>query len=353
MPYKRKDNGVYYSNFESRSGERVRKSLRTRDRNEAIIKEAELIAADKGEVVQINNNRKTWRDAVYRYWNEVEGKASADCIQIHLRFLDTFLGDKYLDEINDELIEDIIAAKSSEKNRKGEKLSGATVNRLTATLKSVFNSAKKYRWIDNVPYVRKLEESEGRSRYLTPSESKRLLDHCAEHLKPIVTFALHTGLRKQNVLRLRWENVDLDQGKCWVLSSEHKNRKARGVTLNSVALGVLRELAIYKVSPYVFNYRGRPIGDVKTGLKRACERAGLKDISFHTFRHTYASLLAQQNVSTLVLKELGGWKSMQMAQRYAHLNDDGLREYQELLVGLSQYCDKNPPPKLRLVSGKS
>lgn len=350
MPYKRKDNGVYYSDFESRSGKRVRKSLRTLELNVAKIKEAELISKDQGEYVPVNSNRKTWREAVARYWTEVKGKTTAEDIQRYLRYLDQFLGNKFLDEIDDELVEDIIAAKSSEITSSGKQIAGATVNRYTTTLKAVLNRARdRYKWIAHVPYVRKFEESKGRTRYLTPDEAKRLLEECKDHLKPIVTFALHTGLRRGNVLKLKWENVDLEQGKCWVQSTDHKNRTSRGVPLNSVALGVLRKLAIDKVSPYVFNYRGKPVKTVKEAYNGAVARAGLKDVTFHTLRHTYASWLAQQNVSMLALKELGGWKTIEMAQRYSHYGDEGLKEYQELLVGVSQNHDTVASPKLKLV----
>ncbi len=343
MPYKR-ENGVYYSDFESKSGKRIRKSLRTDSLNEAKLAEAKLIEQDS--LVQINSDRKSWREAAARYFNEVQNRASVGDIQRNLRYLDKYLGDKFLDQISDDLVEDIIAAKSS------EGVKGATVNRLMTTFTSVMRKACfRYRWITSIPYVRKLEESKGRLRYLTPDEAKLLIEHSAEHLKPIVTFALHTGLRRSNVLKLKWENVDLERGVCWILGPEHKNRKARSVPLNSVALGVLEKLHIYKDSEFVFLYRGKPVGKVTKSFNQACKRAGLEDVTFHTLRHTYCSWLAQRNVSTRVLKELGGWSDISMAQRYSHFSDDDLRDYQELLVDMTQSMSQSPSPKLKLVSG--
>ena len=78
-------------------------------------------------------------------------------------------------------------------------------------------------------------------------------------------------------------------------------------------------------------------------------REKLKDVTFHTLQHTYASWLAQSNVSTRILQELGGWKSEKMAKRYSHFTDGGLRQYQECLVDMSQSMTQSPKSRLKLV----
>lgn len=272
--------------------------------------------------------RRSWKEAVVRFSQEACNKKSWRFMQMHLRYLDTRLGNLYLDEITNDVIEDII----SEKLQEGVK--GATVNRLTTTLKTILRKAcHQYEWITRIPMIRKLPESQGRMRWLTHEEVDRLIDTLPEHASPIVKFAVHTGLRAANVFALTWDQIDLDRKIAWIYADQHKNGQARSVPLNSEAMAVLEALnAQGHHIKYVFTYQARPMKSIRTALKAACLKLGLEEVTFHTLRHTYASWLVQSEVPLRTLQELGGWKSASMVQRYAHLASEGLREYQQRLV---------------------
>ena len=92
-------------------------------------------------------------------------------------------------------------------------MSPATLNRELACLKHMFNKAIEWEKMEYNPVrrVKLLREDNARLRYLTCDEIRRLYENCTEHLKSIVLTALHTGMRRGEILKLKWEDVDLDQ----------------------------------------------------------------------------------------------------------------------------------------------
>lgn len=98
-----------------------------------------------------------------------------------------------------------------------------------------------------------------------------------------------------------------------------KARRAIAVPLNTDAISVLASERS-KHDTYVFTYHGKPVKESNTkAFKAALERANIKDFRWHDLRHTWASWHAQNGTPLHVLKELGGWESIEMVQRYAHL----------------------------------
>lgn len=93
----------------------------------------------------------------------------------------------------------------------------ASVNRYVATIKHMFTKAVEWEMVEDsvlkkVRRVKMLEENNRRLRYLTKDECRTLVDACDEHLKPIVIMALYTGMRKGEILNLKWDNVDMRHG---------------------------------------------------------------------------------------------------------------------------------------------
>ncbi len=111
-----------------------------------------------------------------------------------------------------------------------------------------------------------------------------------------------------------------------------KARKAIPVPLNSEALNVLlRRKDIHHDN--VFTFRGKPVDQVNTkAWKKALARAGIENFRWHDLRHTWASWHVQNGTPLVVLQELGGWESVEMVRRYAHLNADHLSKYAEAVT---------------------
>jgi integrase len=144
-------------------------------------------------------------------------------------------------------------------------------------------------------------------------------------------FAFATGLRRGNVLRLRWKQIDLGRRVMHVKASEVKNRKTLGIPLNETAIAIIRE-QIGKHDEFVFVYQDKPLAaTVNTAWRNALKKSGIEDFHFHDTRHTWASLLIQNGVPKGMIKELGGWKSDKMVERYAHLAPEHLAPHAAVL----------------------
>ncbi len=171
--------------------------------------------------------------------------------------------------------------------------------------------------------VRLLPGEVERDRWLTQEEAGRLLGHCPPHLAALVRFALATGCRAREVAGLEWSRVDLARRTAWL--DQTKNGTPRGVPLNGDAVAVL-DGERGKHEQYCFTFRGKPIRYelTNTAWQNAVRKSGLGDLRFHDLRHTWASWHRQAGTSTDELKELGGWKSRAMVDRYAKFATDHL-----------------------------
>lgn len=133
-------------------------------------------------------------------------------------------------------------------------------------------------------------------------------------------FALNTGLRSGEIFNLKWEEVDLEQN-CLCLKVR-KTGRALELPLNAKAEAVIQAWSGIGRCPYVFfnPATGDHFKDLKLGLKNACSRAGLKKVTWHTFRHTFASRLLREGVDLVTVKELLGHSTVAVTMRYVHTN---------------------------------
>jgi integrase len=176
-----------------------------------------------------------------------------------------------------------------------------------------------WEWIDKPPVIKLYREPKRRVRYLTPEQALALLDELPWHLADIVRFSLATGLRRANVTKLDWSQVDLKRRVAWIHGDQAKAGKPIHVTLNATALEVLTR-QIGKHQTRVFTYKGNPVSQVNTkAWYGALKRVGIEDFRWHDLRHTWASWLTQQGVPLNVIQEMGAWESAEMVRRYAHL----------------------------------
>jgi len=136
-----------------------------------------------------------------------------------------------------------------------------------------------------------------------------------------VIVALNTGMRKEEILNLRWEDLDFRSRIIYTLDT--KNNKRREIAMNDIVYRTL--LAIRKIpdSPWVFcKKNGERYGNVRKAFEGAKKRAGIVDFRFHDLRHTFASHLVMAGVDLKTVQELLGHKSFEMTLRYAHLSPD-------------------------------
>lgn len=196
----------------------------------------------------------------------------------------------------------------------------ATVLRYLTVLKAVFNRGKRLGLLRENPAacVQSPKTNNVLVRYLTASQETHLLTSLPARFHPIVSTALHTGLRQGELLRLRWADIDWTVGVLTI--HETKAGERRRVPMNSVIQTLLtgmREAEKPASTDRVFPHDQRYLRRI---FAKAVERAGLVPFRFHDLRHTFASRLAMHGVNDRTLMALGGWKSPRMLDRYAHLS---------------------------------
>ncbi len=215
------------------------------------------------------------------------------------------------------------------------KLAPSTANREISYMRAIINRAANDWNISTAPFrVKMFREPPGRVRWLTPDEEKRLLDECSSHLRPIVTFLMDTGCRKDEALNLTWRDVTFEKGRARIRieADRTKNATATAKAVPNRTTRLLRRL--YKERPkgeervFLFVPKtkkggvprpARPLGNIQIGFKAACRRAKIEDLNVHDLRHHYASRLVQRGVAIQRVQRLLGHKSMRMTERYAHL----------------------------------
>lgn len=227
----------------------------------------------------------------------------------------------------------------------GRTRSDASVNRELACLSHLFGKAVEWEMVDESPF-RKMrglffKENNKRTRFLAEEEIKKLLevdyDGLPPYLKPIVATAIYTGLRKGEILNLKWKDVDLEHGMIYV--RENKQNRLQVKMVNDDLMDILMKLPVK--GDYLFHDgEGKPIKDVKRTFQTALRRAGIEDFRFHDLRHTSCSYLTMRGAPIQAVQDHAGHSSIKMTMRYSHLSPQFRRESIQLLNGLCSDISK-------------
>ncbi len=207
------------------------------------------------------------------------------------------------------------------KQKRSEEVKPTTVNRELACMKHMFNLAIKWKKASANPVteVKFFKENNKRLRFLSEEEIHRLMECSSPQLKPIVITAITTGMRLNEILTLQWKDIDFDTN--LIILDETKGGSSRKIPISDALKEVLFELKNESVNEFVFqNSLGKPYKDVRTAFRTALNKSGIKDVTFHTLRHTFASHLVMSNVNLKTVQELLGHRTIQMTMRYAHLS---------------------------------
>ena len=266
----------------------------------------------------------TFRELAKEYRRlHVAQKKARKFFDDRIKQLEPFFADRLLSRIGPREVARYQAERAA-------KVSPASVNRDLAVLKNMFSKAVEWGFaVDNpVKRVKMLRETGRRERFLTHEEAEMLLTECSAWLRPIVTVALHTGMRRGELLGLTWRDVDFHVG-CIVLDPEGtKSGRGRKIPMNRTVCNSLEELRgqtpVRGLDAPVFH--GPDGGDPNMTLRRQFGRVkrkvGLAGFRFHDLRHSHASFLVQAGVPLNTVRDLLGHRSLAMTLRYAHLSPD-------------------------------
>ena len=132
-------------------------------------------------------------------------------------------------------------------------------------------------------------------------------------------FALNTGMRRGEILGLKWRDLDIKRGVIYLHNT--KNGEKRELPINEQVKTALIRVRKNPLSEYIFcKQDGSPAGDIKKSFLTAMSKSGIKDFRFHDLRHTFASHLVMSGADLNTVRELLGHKSLQMTLRYSHLS---------------------------------
>jgi len=321
---------VYWIDFYDQTRIRIQESSQTNDRRDAekllVLRKSEVLRGVYRQPVKI-----TLGEFGERYLEHAKTNKRSWLRDQQMReHLYSFFGkDRPLGEVTPLAIEGY-------KSRRRTEVSGSTVNRELALLKRMFNLAIAWDLFLSGNPVRKVKffrEFNTGLRIVSPEEEESLLRNASPYLQDLIRFALNTGLRTGEIFRLRWSNVDLEKGILTVFAT--KTQKIREVPINTETRKVLEAWWLAKKNEFVFYNpeTGAPFMDLKNGFTRACRRAGISGVTWHTLRHTFASRLVNRGVDIVTVKELLGHSSLSVTMRYAHTNFDSKRAAVEKLDG--------------------
>jgi integrase len=244
-------------------------------------------------------------------------------------------------------------------DRQAEGLTKTTTNKKLTALRGLLSRAIEWEVIDVHPMkaVKAQKEPSGRVRFLTGEEAERLYaallsreQHLrdardrgnahrtsrryarlpslrkvefVDYLRPAVLVSIMTGLRRGELLALRWSDIDLTHRIVTVRDESAKTSKMRHIPINDDLFRVLKAWQTLADTTYVFaGSTGEPLTEVKTAWASVLKAAKIENFRWHDLRHTFASWLVQRGIDLNVVRELMGHASIQMTLRYAHLAPD-------------------------------
>lgn len=207
------------------------------------------------------------------------------------------------------------------------KLKHDTINKYMNLLKHSLQMGVEAGVLSNNPMagIKQLPASKPRDRYLSSEEIQRLLKYCAHYqLYRLIIVALNTGMRKSELLQLKYADVNFNRQE--ITLRDTKNKHPRIVPMNEAVLSAIRSNGRPpNPNHYVFYGRDpfKPF-DHRRAWETTRECARLQDVHFHDLRHTAASHWSMAGCTPLEVAQILGHKSLKSTERYSHLSIDHL-----------------------------
>lgn len=330
--YKRK-NGIYYIHFKENYDKwklLSTKAKKLSDANNFFIEFVKKYSPKN--IPDRNTSFDTFSKRYLDYSKVNHSPSNTTRINYVINNLKNYIDSILLSDVNNVVIE-------AYKKKRMNECKPTTVNIELRALKSMFNTAVEWNLIDRNPLrgVQMMRVPKTYPKFLSGEEVRLLCNTTNfEWLKNIILFAFNTGMRRNEIINLKWEDINLMEKYLIVRNNDTfstKSKKDRIIPLSITVIGLLSTLS--KVSEYVFvnrmklqlypNYVTQCFRDLvkECGLK--------KGISFHTLRHSFASMLVSKGVSLYIVKELLGHSDFAITQIYAHLQKDTLKNAIKLL----------------------
>jgi integrase len=320
--YERKDRkGFWISWTDAQGRRRYRKTDAANITQAKVYRAAELVRVEQAKLLgQLPPGEDTFKEVADRYLKHQKVRLTAAAyvreegiLQKHLARFDSLP----LASIRKSDIQHYVTERAS-------KVAAATVQRELVLLKHLFALAVEWEIIPVNPaqFVKSPKLPAGRMRYLQPTELRALLNVCPDGLREIVALAVSTGMRRGEILSLRYLDVDMANKR--VLLPQTKNGSGRVVYLNEMAAMVFEAWPEGAPGDRIFaEWDGPRVADA---FERARDKVKLVDFRFHDLRHTCASWLRMAGADIHAVQKVLGHKDLRMTERYSHLSPDFLAD---------------------------
>lgn len=317
----KRKNGYWYAHYRDEDGRWKSLSTRAKTKSEA----SKFFSNLKSNIEQSKKKPSQPLTAFiqqYLEYSEINHAANTtDRIRVVLEHFLEFIGETMMDRITPQMIEEykIYRVKNI--------ISPVTVNIELRSLKAFFNTALKWEVIERNPFnkVNFMRLPEEKPEYFNNAQVKALIGVMESRwLRDMTLLSLNTGMRRAELVNLRWTDIDFTKMILSVRNSDTfktKSRKERAIPLNTLAIGILKGQP--PRSDYVFSkangtqYTKSYVSQI---FKEAVRKANLDDrYSFHSLRHTFATNLLKSGVGVVEVQRLLGHSNISVTMGYSHI----------------------------------
>jgi integrase len=322
-----KRGNIWYIDYEYK-GRRSRHSLNTKNKKVADLALKNIDVQIAKEELNLAKPRKATFDSFsnkFLKWYEVQNsyRSFKDYENLFGSTIMPHFKEFHLDDIDVEMIEEY-------KIERSKKIKPATVNKELTALKHVFNKAIEWSYLKCNPLdsVKRLKLPEKKFRFLSIYEIDLVLLKSPDHVRALLMTAIHTGMRRSELFRLEWNDIDFDRKYITVTAKngEHtKNYRNRDIPITETLYNTLFNYQRY--GQWVFSKKNgdRYVEGIRRTLDSIIREAGIPRFTLHDLRHTFASHLVMDGADLPTVQKIMGHANISTTMIYAHLAPDHLR----------------------------
>ena len=255
-------------------------------------------------------------DFGYSWYKKNNRGWQRDIQQINYNFKELF--DKKISKINNE----DFMRKYLDARKESNGWTNETYNRNLARMKGLFTRAVENKYLDtnNLKGIKKLKITTQKIRYLSEQETVRFftaLEEQSELARNIVLVAYYTGLRKNEILSLCWDDIDFDTNQIILKAQNTKANKMRSVPINKK----IKHIFESPQTGLIFrNSKGERVTQIEKQWRKLKQKAEIENFRFHDLRHNFCSMLVMKGVPIYTVAQLAGHADVKTTQIYAHLS---------------------------------